>query len=202
MDVPAMLYLAGLVFSEALRLPHRVGRFRSGRAWSRTSLLNRLPEFLVLGGVLIGIWALPIVYAFTDWLEPLDYSLPAWAVWLGVFVFLVSLGIRWKAQRDLGGQWSHTLETAEGHRLVTNGIYACLRHPIYASLVLWASAQPLLMHNFAAGWSGAVAVALIWLIRVPREEQLMLEKFGEEYKQYMERTGRLIPRCRLGRPAD
>ncbi len=84
---------------------------------------------------------------------------------------------------------------------MTGGIYACLRHPIYTSLILWAAAQPLLLRNLVAGWGGAVAVALVWLIRVPREEQLMLEKFGEGYKQYMERTGRLIPRCHLGRPA-
>ena len=198
MEPPAMLYLAGLVFSEALRLPRRVGRSRSSREWSRTSPANRLPELLVLGAVFIGIWALPIAHVFTNWLKTWDYSLPAWATWLGVIVFLVSLGIRWKAQRDLGRQWSYTLETAEGHRLVTSGIYARLRHPIYTSLILWAAAQPLLLHNFAAGWSGAVAVALIWFIRVPREEQLMLEEFGEEYRKYMARTGRLIP----GRPAD
>jgi len=202
MDVPAMLYLAGLVFSEALRLPRRVGRSRSNRKWSRTSPANRLPELLVLGAVFIGIWALPIAHVFTNWLKTWDYLLPAWATWLGVVVFLVSLGIRWKAQRDLGGQWSYTLETAEGHRLVTRGIYARLRHPIYTSLILWAAAQPLLLHNFAAGWSGAVAVALIWFIRVPREEQLMLEEFGEEYRQYMARTGRLIPGRSPGRPAD
>ncbi len=70
MDAPAILYLAGLVFSEALRLPRRVARSQSSREWSRTSLANRLPESLVLGAVLIGIWALPIVYVFTDWLEP------------------------------------------------------------------------------------------------------------------------------------
>jgi protein-S-isoprenylcysteine O-methyltransferase Ste14 len=201
MDAPAILYLAGLVFSEALRLPRRVGRVRSSRAWSRTSLPNRLPEFLVLGAVLIDIWALPVVYVFTDWLKPFGYSLPAWAIWLGASVFLVSLVIRWKAQHDLGGQWSFTLETAEGHRLVTGGIYACVRHPIYTSLLLWGAAQPFLLHNLVAGWGGAVAVALIWLIRVPREEQLMLEKFGGEYRQYMARTGKLVPKGCFGRPA-
>lgn len=67
------------------------------------------------------------------------------------------------------------------------------------SLVLWAAAQPLLLHNQLAGWGGAVAVALIWLVRVPREEALMLAAFGEEYKRYMARTGTFIPRCE---PAD
>lgn len=201
-EAPAMLYLAGLAFAEALRLPRRVARAQTRRSWRRARAPSRVLELLVVGAVVIGIWALPIAHMFTDWLKTWDYSLPPWATWLGVIVFLVSLGIRWKAQRDLGGQWSYTLETAEGHRLVTSGIYARLRHPIYTSLILWAAAQALLLHNFAAGWSGAVAVALIWFIRVPREEQLMLEEFGEEYRKYMARTGRLIPGCNPRRPAD
>jgi protein-S-isoprenylcysteine O-methyltransferase Ste14 len=200
MDAPAILYLAGLLFSEALRLPRRVGRIRSREAWSGGSTPSRLLEVLVLASVLLGIWAFPIVYAFTNRLNSFDYSLPAWAVWLGAGIFLISLAVRWQTQRALGGLWSHTVELADKHALVTDGPYSRVRHPLYASLVLWAAAQPLLLPNVIAGWSGAVAVALIWLIRVPREEQLMLESFGAEYEQYMARTGKLIPKCRLGRP--
>jgi protein-S-isoprenylcysteine O-methyltransferase Ste14 len=201
MDAPAILYLAGLLFSEVLRLPRRVGRIRSREAWSGGRSSTRLLEALVLASVLLGIWAFPIVYAFTDWLNSFDYSLPAWAVWLGAGIFLISLAVRWKTQRALGGLWSYTVELADKHALVTDGPYSRVRHPLYASLVLWAAAQPLLLSNVIAGWSGAVAVALIWLIRVPREERLMLERFGAEYEQYMARTGRLIPKGRLGGPA-
>jgi protein-S-isoprenylcysteine O-methyltransferase Ste14 len=88
------------------------------------------------------------------------------------------------------------VETHDEHRLVTTGIYAHIRHPIYASLALWAVAQPALLQNLVAGWSGAVAVASIWLLRVPREEKMMLNTFGEEYRQYVSRTGRLLPRRR------
>jgi protein-S-isoprenylcysteine O-methyltransferase Ste14 len=196
-----ILYLAGLVFSETLRLPHRLRRIRSSRRWSGANPLDRLSEVLVLVAVLIGIWALPIVYVFTDWLRSFNHSLPGWAVWLGAGVFLTSLVVRWRTQRALGELWSFTVELAEKHALVTDGPYSRIRHPLYASLLLWAAAQPLLLQNVVAGWSGAVAVALIWLVRVPREEKLMLERFGAEYEQYMARTGRLIPRCRVRRQA-
>jgi protein-S-isoprenylcysteine O-methyltransferase Ste14 len=200
MEAPVMLYLAGLVFSEALRLPRRVGRIQSADEWNKPSRVHRLSEIPVMSAVLIGIWVLPAIYAFTDWLSPFDYSLPAWAVWLGAGVFLVSLAVRWRVQRALGEQWSPTIQTAQRHVLRTDGPYTRIRHPLYASLVLWAAAQPLLLTNGLAGWGGAVAVALIWLIRVPREEQLMLDTFGEEYRQYMARTGRLIPWCRSDHP--
>jgi protein-S-isoprenylcysteine O-methyltransferase Ste14 len=98
------------------------------------------------------------------------------------------------AHRDLGRHWSPTLEVAQDHVLVTDGIYARFRHPIYVSLILWAAAQPLLLQNGVAGWGGAVAAALMWLVRVPREERMMLEVFGDAYREYMARTGRVIPR--------
>jgi protein-S-isoprenylcysteine O-methyltransferase Ste14 len=43
---------------------------------------------------------------------------------------------------------------------------------------------------------GPLAVALIWLIRVPAEERMMRERFGDEYVQYARKTGRVIPRSR------
>jgi protein-S-isoprenylcysteine O-methyltransferase Ste14 len=190
----AVLYLAGLVFAEALRLPRRIARVRSRHSWRRASARARVAETIVLGAVILGIWVFPLAYAFTDWLRPFDYSVPVWAVWAAASVFALSLVIRWEAQRSLGEQWSSTLEMAEGHALVTGGIYAYIRHPIYASLILWAAAQPFLLNNVIAGWGGALAVALIWLVRVPREERMMLERLGEEYRRYVTRTGRLIPK--------
>jgi protein-S-isoprenylcysteine O-methyltransferase Ste14 len=155
---------------------------------------SRVAEGLVLGSVLMGIWVLPLVSVLTSWLDRFDAVLPRWAVAGGAAVFCASLVLRWRAQTALGHQWSHTLETGAAQTLVMHGIYARLRHPIYVSLVLWALAQPLLLQNVVSGFGGAVAVGLIWLIRVPREEAMLLEHFGEEYRSYLSRTGRLFPR--------
>jgi len=191
-----IIYIAGLAFAEALRVPCRIDRFRSRRL-RRPGARRRCPlEYAVMTAVILGIWALPLTYALTTWLRPFDYWLPSWITWVAAGVFMLSLLIRLSAQRTLGRQWSATVETPEAHKLVTTGIYSRIRHPIYASLVLWAAAQPALLQNLVAGWGGAVAVALIWLLRVPNEERVMLEEFGSEYRVYMARTGRLIPRRR------
>jgi protein-S-isoprenylcysteine O-methyltransferase Ste14 len=147
---------------------------------------------VVLLGIVAGIWVLPLVYACTNWLGAADYTLPVWAGWLGTGLLAVSLIVRREAHRALGSHWSPTLETADGQSLVTRGIYAHARHPMYASLVLWAAAQPMLLQNLLAGWGGVVAVSLIWLIRVPREEAMMVERFGDAYREYMARTGRFV----------
>jgi protein-S-isoprenylcysteine O-methyltransferase Ste14 len=60
---------------------------------------------------------------------------------------------------------------------------------------LWAVAQPLLLHNWIAGFGLILLFIPLYLIRVPREERMMLEHFGDEYRDYMRRTGRIFPRA-------
>ena len=94
----------------------------------------------------------------------------------------------------VGQNWSVSLELRENHELVTRGVYRFVRHPMYASIWLWALAQAMLLQNWLAGWSVLPAFALMYVLRTPREERLMCEKFGERYFAYMRQTGRLFPR--------
>jgi protein-S-isoprenylcysteine O-methyltransferase Ste14 len=96
----------------------------------------------------------------------------------------------------LGQNWSVTLELHKGHQLVKHGVYRLVRHPMYASILLWDLAQGLLLQNWLAGWSALVAFVVLYALRAPREEQMMCECFGEEYREYMRQTGRLFPRLR------
>jgi protein-S-isoprenylcysteine O-methyltransferase Ste14 len=67
---------------------------------------------------------------------------------------------------------------------------------MYAAHLLWAVAQGLLLENWLAGWIFLVVFIPLYLLRVPQEEQMMLDQFGQEYRDYMARTGRLIPGLR------
>jgi protein-S-isoprenylcysteine O-methyltransferase Ste14 len=67
---------------------------------------------------------------------------------------------------------------------------------MYASMWLWGVAQALLLQNWIASWAGLVMFLPLYLLRVPREERMMLEEFGEEYRAYMNRTGRVVPPLR------
>ncbi len=144
---------------------------------------------------------LPVVlYLFTSWLGFADYRLPTSAPWCGAFVMLVALWLFWRSHADLGLNWSVTLEIRKEHQLITHGIYRSIRHPMYAAIWLWCLAQALLLENRFAGWAALVTFAPMYFLRVPREEQMMCEVFGQEYRDYMARTGRLLPR--LGGSAD
>ena len=86
-----------------------------------------------------------------------------------------------------------TLELRDQHALVTHGLYAHVRHPMYSAFWLWAVAQALLLPNWIAGFSGLVGFGVLYFGRVVREERMMLDAFGDEYRAYAARTRRIIP---------
>jgi protein-S-isoprenylcysteine O-methyltransferase Ste14 len=151
-------------------------------------------EKTLLGIVMLGALLLPVLYLFTPLLGFADYSLAPFAQWFGLGVMLTALWMFWRSHADLGLNWSISLEIRVGHSLVTDGVYRAIRHPMYASIWLWSVAQGLMLENWLAGWSALVTFAPLYFLRTPREERMMCEAFGEGYRQYMTRTGRLLPR--------
>ena len=114
--------------------------------------------------------------------------------WAGTLIFAGAIILLWRAHADLGLNWSATLQIRSGHSLVTHGVYRRIRHPMYAAHLLWAIAQGLLLENWFAGWPFLVTFVLLYALRVPREERMMLEQFGDEYRNYMAQTGGMTPR--------
>ena len=151
-------------------------------------------EKLFLFLAFIGIFILPVLGVFTPWLEFAAYDLPDWTGWIGTGVFLIAIWLFWRSHADLGLNWSASLEIRENHSLVDTGVYHYIRHPMYASFLLWGIAQALLLHNWIYGLFNIVSFLPMYLLRVPQEEQMMLDTFGEQYRDYMSRTGRVIPK--------
>jgi protein-S-isoprenylcysteine O-methyltransferase Ste14 len=116
------------------------------------------------------------------------------AGWVGTGLLAAALWLFWRSHHDLGANWSPSLEIGEQHALVTRGVYRHIRHPMYASQVLWSLAQMLLLPNWVAGWGGLVSFLPLYLSRIPNEERMMLDHFGEAYREYCARTGRILPR--------
>jgi|WetSurMetagenome_2_1015567.scaffolds.fasta_scaffold114472_1 protein-S-isoprenylcysteine O-methyltransferase Ste14 len=153
-----------------------------------------VPAFLirVFGGFLVvGLLA---AYALQPaWLAVLSIPIPDVIRWTGFVLGLFGLGVWIWAQVALGKEWSPQLQLREGHRLITTGLYARMRHPLYSGMILWSGGLALL----AASWIFIVFTALFgaaFLMRIPREEQMMIGEFGEEYREYMQRTGSVFPK--------
>jgi protein-S-isoprenylcysteine O-methyltransferase Ste14 len=141
-----------------------------------------------------GLGILPALFVFSDILRFADYPIQFWQPWLGLLVFVFALWMFRKTHVQLGRNWSVTLEVRVDHSLITDGVYAHVRHPMYTAFWLWALAQAILLPNWIAGFAGILGFGTLYLFRVRREEAMLLETFGDEYRDYMRRTGRVIPR--------
>lgn len=147
----------------------------------------------------LGLFFLPLIYLFTDWLDVANYTIPAYIGWPGLLLGLFSIGMLGRTHYDLGAAWSDHLEVKAGQTLVTTGIYKYIRHPMYSAHLIYAIAQAMLLGNWIAGFSFLLLQLPFYPRRIPKEEQMMQEHFGDEYRSYMQRSGRLFPpRRRLG----
>lgn len=150
---------------------------------------------------LIGLGMLtPLIYVFTDALDFADYDLPDWLGWFGALLFALAIWLLWRSHADLGRNWTPTLGLRDQHTLVTRGVYRSIRHPMYAAHLLWGVAQAMMLHNWIAGLSLIVFAIPQYLLRVGDEEAMMVEEYGQVYRDYMERSGRILPR--LGAPSS
>jgi protein-S-isoprenylcysteine O-methyltransferase Ste14 len=168
------------------------------RTKGETKALRRidLVERILLTAMRPGTLVLPLLYLLTSWLSFADYSLPGPVKALGAMLIVASLVLFAKSHAALGRNWSVSLEIREGHELVTGGLYARWRHPMYSAILGWSVAQGLLLENWLAGWSMLPAMLALVAVRVPREERMMTERFGDAYVAYMARTHRLAPKLR------
>ena len=142
----------------------------------------------------LGMFVLPLIYVLTPWLDFADYHLPPWAGWIGVAIFALAVWLLYRSHADLARNWSPRLEILESHSLVTHGVFRHIRHPMYAAHLLWGIAQVFLLQNWIAGFSMLVTWLPGYFYRTRVEERMMIEHFGDEYRAYMERTGRYFPK--------
>ena len=184
-----VIFLVGFVTGTVIR---KVYTFKC-RGDKATDKRKSIVDIVLISAGGVGL-AAPLFYLFSPWLDFANYDLPGWLGWIGTAVFAAALLLLWRSHADLGRNWSATLRIRQQHSLVMDGIYRHIRHPMYAAHLLWAIAQGLLLENWLAGWVFLVTFIPLYLVRAPKEEQMMLDNFGEEYRNYISRTGGIIPR--------
>lgn len=121
--------------------------------------------------------------------------LPTWVRWCGVAVGAACSLLMYWTLSSLGKNLTDTVVTRSTARLVTHGPYRWVRHPFYVTAALLTAAVMVLTANWLIGISSVLVLALL-AIRTPKEEQMLVERFGEQYRDYMAKTGRFFPRFR------
>ena len=127
------------------------------------------------------------------WMAWSSMPLPVWLRWIGVGLAVLGTILKTWTFHTLGENLTDTVVTRQEHSLVTSGPYRWVRHPFYSSFAMDMIAISLLMANWFVLASGAAAFVMI-AVRTRTEEEKLLERFGDEYLAYMQKTGRYWPR--------
>jgi protein-S-isoprenylcysteine O-methyltransferase Ste14 len=169
---------------------------RIGSHLSEKPTIERAPvrERWLLG--IMGTLTLPLIAWFiTPWLDFAHVaSIPEWVRWGGAIVFACGIEYFRRTHVALAGNWTPVLEVREGDTLVTSGPYRLVRHPMYSSAYVINIGMSALSANWLVAVGPLVGLTLLYAVRVRDEEQLMIDAFGDEYRAYMRRTGRLLPK--------
>lgn len=185
----AVILITGMAISSYFR---RKADRETGETLSRKADGNTLMTVIRIGGLIL--WLSPFVYLIN----------PAWMAWakigladiwrwvgVGVGAFCVA-GIYWLFS-SIGTGISPVSATRKDHQLSTRGPYRWVRHPLYTIASSMFIAFGMMADNWFIALLGILAF-IIMAIRTPKEEANLIEKFGDEYREYMKRTGRFLPR--------
>lgn len=135
-----------------------------------------------------------IAYAINpNWLSWAALPFPLWLRWTGIGIALLGFVLLQSAQNTLGKNWSDTPRMIKEQALVTSGPYQFIRHPIYTAFLLILGSILFISANWLIGLAWIGMTVLEVASRIGFEESLMLEYFGDQYQEYMKRTGRLLP---------
>ncbi len=194
-----LVFIAVFVLSFSISAYHRhrarkqsgkIPRQAEGKLFIAMRLLLAVPLYLAMFAYMIN----------PQWLAWSALALPAWLRWLGAGLAVAVIPLLYWLFRSLGKNVSETVLTKERHELVTHGPYRWIRHPLYTTAAIGIFALGLV----AANWFMLVMILLI-MMTLPalaaKEEALLMEKFGEAYREYMQRTGRFLPRLKVAQTA-
>ncbi|MFQ6084665.1 MAG: isoprenylcysteine carboxylmethyltransferase family protein [Candidatus Bathyarchaeia archaeon] len=200
------IFAALVILASSVRAYYAI---RVRKAGEKTSLSKRLREGVKREGKLsmaLRLITAPFFVAvvilypiYPQWVAWSALPLPTLLRWVGVGVGISSLLLLLWVHRSLGRYWSTELVVKEGHELVTSGPYRWVRHPMYSVSFTLFIALSIVSANWLLSLLTVITIISVYA-RIGKEEAMMVERFGDEYRDYMRRTGRLLPR--LTRKAD
>ena len=184
-----LVFLANISISAYFRWKARqagetIGRAEEGALLVILRLVFTLPLFLAILAYVIN----------PAWMAWSSVAAPVWVRWLGAVLGLGIVPFTYWVFRTIGRNISETVLTKQAHELVTDGPYRWVRHPLYTVGTLLLVSVSLLTANWFIGGMTVLAITMIILVVIPREEANLIETFGDAYRAYQKKAGRLLPR--------
>jgi protein-S-isoprenylcysteine O-methyltransferase Ste14 len=189
--------LGGLLVAFPITAYHRIRAHRSDDQLDRRQeglfiLLTLRPAALVFFITLVLYLSNPARMAWSA------VPLPLWLRWSGVAIVGATSALLLWTLRSLGANLTDTVVTRKVHTLVVNGPYRWVRHPFYDAVALLLFGVSLVSANWFMLAAGVTVFTLL-AVRARIEERMLVARFGDDYRSYMARTDRFLPRMRARR---
>jgi len=183
------IFISGYFRRQARQSGEVIRRAQEGRFILVLRILFAAPLYLSILAYMIN----------PNWMNWSILRLPDWLRWLAAAVGVGMLPIIYWVMCSIGRNVSETFLTKANHALVTHGPYRWIRHPLYSVSTVILVALSLVAANWFMLAMAALIIFVIAFVVIPKEEAQLLLKFGEAYREYQHRTGRLVPRLSLRR---
>ena len=152
------------------------------------------PIMILLRLFALAFWIGVIIYLIhPPSMEWSTFRVPSWVRWTGAVLGTMCVPLFYWVLTSLGKNLTDTVVTRKDATLVTHGPYHWVRHAFYSVGALFSFAFALLLANWFILLMG-ISTFILMAVRTPIEEAKLIEKFGDEYREYMKCTGRFIPR--------
>lgn len=171
---------------------HRYKAAQSGEQISRKEEGYLFAIVLRTAGLLLFVTTLAYL-TFPALVQWAIFEIPVPVRWIGATAGLLSSVLMYWTLSSLGKNLTDTVVTRADATLVTHGPYRWVRHPFYVTTALVMLSVTLLTANWLIGL-GCFVVLVMLAVRTPKEERALIERFGQKYLDYMNVTGRFVPR--------
>ena len=193
LDLFQQVFIVILVVISIIRIYYGKHRLTTKYIKSIHPILERINSYLVSFGMIV----FPLLNIFLSTFDKFKFYVPYYfKIFSGIMLFLATI-IFYLSHKELADNWSPFVEVKERQKLIKTGIYRYIRHPMYLSMWLFAFFQGFLLSNIFIEIFGILAWSNLYFIRINNEEKIMIDIFGNEYKEYIENTGRIFPKLRL-----
>lgn len=181
-----------IVLTLSVGIYHRIRAASSGEKISHKAEGYLFAAVLRISGMCVWIVTLAYLISPTS-VQSTKFPIHSSVRWCGCVLGLFSSLLMYWTMSSLGKNLTDTVVTRADATLVTHGPYRWVRHPFYVTGALLMVSVTFLTANWLIGLGSLLVLALL-AVRTPKEEQMLVERFGQQYKTYMAATGRFFPR--------
>lgn len=134
-----------------------------------------------------------IILMHRAWVIPLFGGVVGYFRCAGIFMMVIGAIVNVWGRVNLANNWSDQIIIFKNHELLSTGVFAWVRHPLYASLIVMFYGGSFLYHNWAAFLVTSLIFVPSMYFRAKQEEELLEQKFAD-YKKYKDKTGMFFPK--------